>query len=50
MDFSVPEEKVQEAANIVVRNATNVVKELRHLFLVEDMVDSLKVCHAWLHI
>ena len=43
MDISVPEDKVQQVADAVVKNVVKNVNTLRRLFLVEDIVDSLKV-------
>lgn len=38
-----PKEKVHEAADVLAKHADQVVARLRSLFLVEDLVDSLKV-------
>ncbi|EEC06642.1 reticulon/nogo, putative [Ixodes scapularis] len=42
-DLSVPKEKVHEAADVLAKHADQVVARLRSLFLVEDLVDSLKL-------
>ncbi|XP_031785771.1 reticulon-1 isoform X4 [Nasonia vitripennis] len=42
IDLTLPAEKVHEVADIAVANANAAVSELRRLFLVEDIVDSLK--------
>lgn len=42
LDLTLPTEKVHEVADITVANANAAVSELRRLFLVEDIVDSLK--------
>jgi len=42
MDISLPEEKLHEASEGFVKSLTRAVSELRRLFLVEDMVDSIK--------
>lgn len=42
-DLSVPKEKVHEAADLLAKHADQVVVRLRSLFLVEDLVDSLKL-------
>jgi len=41
-DVSLPEERLHEVADAVMKSSTNFLKELRRLFLVEDLVDSLK--------
>jgi len=41
-DVSLPEDKLHEVADAVLKSSMNTVKELRRLFLVEDLVDSLK--------
>jgi len=41
-DVSLPEERLHEVADAVMKSSTNTIKELRRLFLVEDLVDSLK--------
>jgi len=41
-DITVPEDKVHQAADNIVKHASNTLRELRRLFLVEDLVDSLK--------
>jgi len=42
IDITVPEAQVHQAADIVVKRTTETLRELRRLFLVEDLVDSLK--------
>jgi len=41
-DVSLPEDRLHEVADAVMKGSTNTIKELRRLFLVEDLVDSLK--------
>jgi hypothetical protein len=41
-DVTLPEERLHEVADAVMKSSTNTLKELRRLFLVEDLVDSLK--------
>jgi len=43
MDIAVPEEKAQLALNNVMKHINCTTRELRRLFLIEDLVDSLKV-------
>ncbi len=43
-DINLPEERVHDLADHIMKHATCCVSELRRLFLVEDMVDSIKVC------
>jgi len=42
VDITVSEAKVHQAADIVVKRSTETARELRRLFMVEDLVDSLK--------
>ncbi|XP_015600740.1 reticulon-1-A isoform X6 [Cephus cinctus] len=42
VDLTLPAEKVHEFADVAVAHANAAVTELRRLFLVEDIVDSLK--------
>jgi hypothetical protein len=42
MDISLPDDKVHKAAEELMKSVVRAVNELRRLFLVEDMVDSLK--------
>lgn len=42
-DVAVSEELVQKYSNVVLGHVNGTVKELRRLFLVDDLVDSLKV-------
>lgn len=42
VEIALPEDKLHELADIVMKNVTCTMKELRRLFLVQDMVDSLK--------
>lgn len=42
MDLSVSETKVHDVSDVAVKHFVSVLTELRRLFLVEDMVDSLK--------
>jgi hypothetical protein len=42
MDISVPDERVRKAAEEMLKSLMRGVNELRRLFLVDDMVDSLK--------
>ncbi|XP_064603371.1 reticulon-1-A-like isoform X2 [Liolophura sinensis] len=42
MDINLPEEKVQLAVENIVKHVNNTSREVRRLFLVEDLVDSIK--------
>ncbi|XP_051161396.1 reticulon-1-A isoform X6 [Leptopilina boulardi] len=42
LDLKLPAERVHEVADVAVANANAAVSELRRLFLVEDLVDTLK--------
>lgn len=42
LDLALPAEKVHEVADVAVAHINAAVSELRRLFLVEDLVDSLK--------
>ena len=42
-DISLPEDKVHHVADCVMSHGSAVLRELRRLFLVEDMIDSFKV-------
>ena len=42
MDVSLPQDKVQQVTDILVRRLNGIVVELRRLFLIEDLIDSLK--------
>lgn len=42
VDINVSADKVHQAADIIVKHGVCTIKELRHLFLVEDLVDSVK--------
>lgn len=42
LDLALPAEKVHEIADVAVAHTNAVIGELRRLFLVEDLVDSLK--------
>jgi hypothetical protein len=41
-EISLPEDKVHQVADLIVKHASCTLHELRRLFLVEDLVDSLK--------
>lgn len=41
-DISLPEERLHQVADVIMKNSTSSIKELRRLFLIEDLVDSLK--------
>jgi hypothetical protein len=41
-DVALPEERLHQVADAIMKNCTSTIKELRRLFLVEDLVDSLK--------
>lgn len=45
-DVAVSEELIQKYSNVVLGHLNGTVKELRRLFLVDDLVDSLKVSPA----
>jgi reticulon-1 len=42
MDLVVPQDKVKDVVEVVVKHTNCTVSELRRLFLVEDLVDSIK--------
>jgi len=42
-DVAVSEELIQKYSSVVLGHINGTVKELRRLFLVDDLVDSLKV-------
>ncbi|XP_012266324.1 reticulon-1-A isoform X8 [Athalia rosae] len=42
IDLTVPAEKVHDVADVAVAHANAAIAELRRLFLVEDLVDSIK--------
>lgn len=42
-DTNLPSEKVHEATDVIVKQINSTVTELKRLFLVEDLVDSVKV-------
>jgi len=49
MDLTLPEDKVRELSTTVLTHFNSTVSELRRLFLVEDLVDSLKFgLHLWI--
>lgn len=41
-DISLPEEKLHQCADTVMKHVSHYTRELRRLFLIEDIVDSLK--------
>lgn len=43
-DIAIPTEMIQKYSDMGLMHVNTVIKELRRLFLVEDLVDSLKVC------
>lgn len=43
MSIDIPEDKAREALTDVLSHINCTIKELRRLFLIEDLVDSLKV-------
>lgn len=43
-DIAIPSEMVHKYSDTALVHINTVIKELRRLFLVEDLVDSLKVC------
>jgi len=48
LDTSLPSDKVHEATDIIVAQINSSVSELKRLFLVEDLVDSVKFgCLLW---
>lgn len=48
LDTSLPSDKVHEATDIIVSQINSSVSELKRLFLVEDLVDSVKFgCLLW---
>jgi len=42
MDVSLPQDKVQQVTDVIVKRLNALTVELRRLFLVEDLVDSIK--------
>lgn len=42
-DTNLPADKVHEATDVIVKQINSTVSELKRLFLVEDLVDSVKV-------
>ena len=44
LKIELKDEVVQEAAENIAKHLNNCTRELRRLYLVEDYVDSLKVC------
>jgi len=48
LDTNLPSEKVHEATDVIVSQLNSTVSELKRLFLVEDLVDSVKFgCLLW---
>lgn len=48
MDTDLPSDKVHEATDVIVSQINSTVSELKRLFLVEDLVDSVKFgCLLW---
>ncbi|XP_068224252.1 reticulon-1-A isoform X1 [Palaemon carinicauda] len=48
LDTDLPSEKVHEATDVIVSQINSTVSELKRLFLVEDLVDSVKFgCLLW---
>ena len=43
VDLSLPQDKVHKLADYFAKEGVKVINELRRLFLVEDIVDSIKV-------
>lgn len=41
-DISIPADKVREQVDVIIEHGDCLVKQLRRLFLVEDVLDSLK--------
>jgi len=44
LNIDLPEDKAQQALKNICQHINCTIKELRRLFLIEDLVDSLKVC------
>ncbi|KAJ8891014.1 hypothetical protein PR048_010523, partial [Dryococelus australis] len=42
LDLALPQDKVREVTDVAVSHVNAALVELRHLFLVEDLVDSIK--------
>lgn len=42
LDLTLPQDKVAEITELVVTHINGAVNELRRLFLVEDLIDSIK--------
>lgn len=48
LDTNLPDDKVHEATDVILRQLNSTVSELKRLFLVEDLVDSVKFgCLLW---
>lgn len=46
LDTNLPSEKVHEATDVIIQQINSTISELKRLFLVEDLVDSVKVCSS----
>ena len=49
LKIELKDEVVQDAAENIAKHLNNCTRELRRLYLVEDYVDSLKVCFAYIY-
>nr|XP_027217240.1 vegetative cell wall protein gp1-like [Penaeus vannamei] len=48
LDTNLPSEKVHEATDVIIQQINSTISELKRLFLVEDLVDSVKFgCLLW---
>jgi len=45
MDLKPSEESMEYWTELFVKYATRFAKDFRHIVLIEDFVDSVKVCH-----
>ena len=48
LKIELKDEVVQDAAENIAKHLNNCTRELRRLYLVEDYVDSLKVCFSYI--
>lgn len=48
MEIALSQDQISKYADKILLYTNTCMKELRRLFLVQDLVDSLKVCQKWL--
>lgn len=46
MDISLPDERVHHYTDLVIKHVVKMITDFRRLFLVEDMIDSIKVLYS----